>query len=234
MKIGINCGHTASGVGCGAIGHLNESNETRAVGKALMSQLKKLGHTVYNCTNDKASSTNENLSAICNLANKQKLDLFVSIHFNAGGGKGVECFTWKGSQVKEAVNICKEIKNLGFNNRGVKDGSGLYVIKNTNATAILIEVCFVDTKTDADLYKKVGAEAVASAICKAITGKDVVTVGEKFTDTVGHYAKNTIDEIAEMGIMTGTGNNKFEHDKQLTRAEAAIIARNIVRYITGK
>lgn len=234
MKIGINCGHTANGIGCGAVGYLNESNETRAVGKALMSQLKKLGHTVYNCTNDKASSVNENLATIVNLADKQKLDLFVSIHFNAGGGKGVECFTWKGSQVKEAVKMCSELNKLGFNNRGVKDGSGLYVIKNTNATAILIEVCFVDTKTDAELYKKIGPEKIANAICKAITGKDGVTVGKKFTDINNHYAKNTINEVAEMGIMTGTGNNKFEPDKQLTRAEAAIIARNVVRYITGK
>ena len=34
MRIGINCGHTVSGQpGCGAVGRIDESVETRAVGK---------------------------------------------------------------------------------------------------------------------------------------------------------------------------------------------------------
>lgn len=85
MKIGINCGHTVSGQpGCGAVGFINESDETRKVGYKLMEYLKSAGHTVVNCTNDKAASTNENLSKIVAMANAQPLDLFVSIHFNAG------------------------------------------------------------------------------------------------------------------------------------------------------
>ena len=36
MRFGVNCGHTASGVGSGAVGVLNESVETRNVGYALM------------------------------------------------------------------------------------------------------------------------------------------------------------------------------------------------------
>lgn len=47
MVIGINCGHTVSGqLGCGAMGYLNESNETRAVGYELMRLLRAAGHTV--------------------------------------------------------------------------------------------------------------------------------------------------------------------------------------------
>ena len=41
MKIGINCGHTVSGQpGCGAVGFINESDETRKVGYKLMEYLK--------------------------------------------------------------------------------------------------------------------------------------------------------------------------------------------------
>ena len=62
MVIGINCGHTVSGQpGCGAMGYLNESNETRAVGYELMRLLRAAGHTVVDCTDDYASSTSENL-----------------------------------------------------------------------------------------------------------------------------------------------------------------------------
>ena len=61
-----------------------------------------------------------------------------------------------------------QIWKLGFKNRGVKDGSNLYVIKNTRCTAILIEVCFVDNKQDADLYNKLGYTKIAQAIYNAI------------------------------------------------------------------
>ena len=41
MIVGINCGHTVSGtVGSGAVGFLNESNETRRVGYKGMEYLR--------------------------------------------------------------------------------------------------------------------------------------------------------------------------------------------------
>lgn len=175
MKIGINCGHTVSGQpGCGAVGFIDESVETRNVGRALMNLFRQSGHTVIDCTNDYASSTSANLGEICSLANAQSLDLFISIHFNAGGGKGSEVYTYGGQQHAEAVAICNKLHELGFTNRGVKDGSTLYVIRHTNAKAMLIEVCFVDTQSDVDLYHKLGAEKVAAAIYEAITGQKTV------------------------------------------------------------
>lgn len=196
MKIGVNCGHTKSGEGCGAIGFINESDETRKVGYKLMEYLKKAGHTVYDCTNDKAASTNANLSAIVSMANSVPLDLFVSIHFNAGRGKGVECYTYGGKKHAEAVNICRNIYRLGFQNRGVKDGSHLYVIKHTNAKAILVEVCFVDTKSDTDLYELRGADEIAKAICKAIAGQDVAITNNPITETKTEVTPEPLEETA--------------------------------------
>lgn len=59
------------------------------------------------------------------------------------------------------------MSKLGFRNRGVKASSGLYVLNQTKAPAVLIEVCFVDDKDDADLYKK-NKDAVARAILNAV------------------------------------------------------------------
>ncbi len=180
MRIGINCGHTVDGQpGSGAVGYISESTETRKVGSKLMLFLSQAGHTVYDCTNNYAPSTNSNLSQIVNMANKQPLDLFVSIHFNSGGGKGTEVFTYGGKRHKEAVAACDNLHALGFVNRGVKDGSKLYVVRKTNAKAMLIEVCFVDAKTDVDLYKNIGAAGIASAIAKAITGQAITVQTEK-------------------------------------------------------
>lgn len=168
MKIGINCGHTKTGYGTGAVGYINESNETRRVGNAVMDKLKALGHTVVNCTIDKASSNNAYLSRAVELANNTTLDVFVSIHFNAGGGKGVEVYTYEGRQYPDAVKVCENIAKLGFKNRGVKAGSKLYVIRKTKAKSMLIEVCFVDTESDVSLYKEVGVDAIAHAIVEGI------------------------------------------------------------------
>lgn len=173
MRIGINCGHTVSGtIGCGAVKYIDESVETRAVGKRLMTLLRQSGHTVYDCTNDYAPTVSSNLSQIVTMANNQPLDLFVSIHFNSGGGRGTEVFTYGGQKHIEAVNVCNELNRLGFRSRGIKDGSHLYVVRSSHAKAMLIEVCFVDTD-DAELYKKLGADAIARAIRAAIMREKV-------------------------------------------------------------
>lgn len=168
MKFGINCGHTKSGAGSGAVGIINESLETRNVGYALIKMLKNAGHTVIDCTIDKASTQSAYLTQAVNLANRQDLDYFISIHFNAGGGKGIETYTYKGRQFADALEVCQNISALGFKNRGVKAGEGLYVIRKTKAKSMLIECCFVDTD-DANRYKELGASAIAQAIFNAVS-----------------------------------------------------------------
>lgn len=175
MRIGVNAGHTLNGPGSGAVGFINESIETRNVGNALINKLKNRGHEVYNCTIDKAVSQNAYLAQVVEAANRQDLDYFISIHLNAGGGKGTEVYTYEGRQYQDALEVCKNIAELGFNNRGVKAGTGLYVIRKTRAKAMLIEVCFVDSE-DANRYIEVGADCIAEAVYKAITDVNVETV----------------------------------------------------------
>lgn len=165
MRVVINAGHTKFGKGTGANKYLNESTEARKVAYELMKLLADSKHEVLPAVFDR--STN-NLKEAVQISNNANADLFVSIHFNAGGGTGCEAYTWKGSQVAQAVKACSYLNKLGFKNRGVKDGSGLYVIKNTKAPAILIEVCFVDSTADAEHYKLVGYSNVAKAIYNAI------------------------------------------------------------------
>lgn len=165
MKICINAAHTKYGKGTGANGYLNEGIETRKIAYELMKLLADSKHEVIPAVFDRSAN---NLKEAVDLANKEDADLFISIHLNAGGGSGCEAYTWKGKQVAQAVKACSYLKKLGFKNRGVKDGSGLYVIKNTKCTAILIEVCFVDNKADAELFKKVGYTKIAQAIYQAI------------------------------------------------------------------
>jgi len=173
MKIGIDYGHTLRGYDTGAAGNgLKEQDITREVGKIVTSKLRILGHTVIECAIDSANSVNESLSYRVNKANSNNVDLFISLHVNAGGGKGVEIYTYSKETLKEAQGILKNVSALGFNNRGIKDGSNLYVIRNTKAKAMLIELFFIDS-IDVELYKKVGAERLANAIVEGITDKAI-------------------------------------------------------------
>lgn len=232
MRIGINCGHTVSGQpGCGAVGYIDESVETREVGKRVMVLLRQAGHTVVDCTNDYAPSTSSNLGQIVSMANAQPLDLFVSIHFNSGGGHGTEVWTYGGKHHTEAVNVCNALNKLGFVNRGIKDGSNLYVVRRSDAKAILIEVCFVDTKSDVNLYKQLGADRIAQAICTAITGQEVnneenLTMGQYeelkqmiqaqkpmiydyMDDNMPDWAKPTIQKLMDKGFLVGDDEGRL-------------------------
>ena len=187
MKIGVNCGHTLTGAGTGAVGIINESEHTRAVGYTLMDMLRCAGVDVVDCTINKAESKDKYLAEAVALANREDLDWFVSIHFNASAthqGNGVEVYTYEGRQYEDAVEVCKNISELGFKNRGVKAGSGLYVIRKTKAKSMLIEVCFCDNEYDASTYLALGEDKLALAIYDAlkpyvvetaIMGKSVAT-----------------------------------------------------------
>lgn len=175
-KIGIDMGHSLSGAGTGASKYLTEVTENRKIGKELIAMLKEKGYTVINCTVDSATSTDNQLVGIVNKANAQDLDMFISIHLNAGGGAGgTETYIYNGnySGKKSNKSFAKTINDAiasscGFNNRGVKE-AGYYVLKQTKAPAVLVEVCFVDVQGD---KTKLNTSKVAKAMFKAITGVD--------------------------------------------------------------
>ena len=175
MKFGIDLGH---GVGkdCGAVGNIAEETIINAVGSLVISKLKELGHSVVELRPTTANSVNNSLEQRYNKADYYNVDMVVSIHANAGGGKGTEVFTYKGKEVPQARAVLNNLVSLGFTNRGIKDGSNLAMVKRPKATAMLIEVCFVDTQSDVDIYNSLGAEKIANAIVNGLTGQ---SMGEK-------------------------------------------------------
>lgn len=169
MKIILNAGHTKNGAGSGVVGYINESAETRKVANAVKRYLTGKGHTVIIANVDKAESQSAYLKKVVEKANQHAdADLFVSIHFNAGGGYGTECYTYKGKKTAVAVGVCEEMHEHGFRNRGVKDGSEFYVVRKTKMPAVLVEVCFADSLIDWDMYERVGVNKVAQAITRGI------------------------------------------------------------------
>ena len=172
-KYNVHAGHNS--IVPGASKYLNEVTEDRKVKNKVIQLLKAAGHTVYDCTDDSGKTVGANLANIVAKCNKHTVDLDISIHLNAGGGTGAEVFYYTGSaagKTKAAAVSQKVAAALGIRNRGAKSSSGLYVLKNTKATAILVECCFVDSKTD---QGKWNVDKCAAAIVEAITGKAATT-----------------------------------------------------------
>lgn len=166
----------------GAHGYFDEVTEDRKVKDAVIKYLRAAGHTVYDCTDDDGATANANLRNIVAKCNKhEEVAIDISIHFNAsgGGGHGTEVWVWKldrarNAEAIDAANrVVKKLVNLGFTNRGVKENERFYVLKWTNAPAILVEVCFCDNQTDNNLYKKLGPDRIGRAIASGVLGTDI-------------------------------------------------------------
>ncbi len=169
MKYGIDIGHNCP-PDTGARGIRFEDDLTKEVDNLVIAKLKSLGHQVIECKPTKANTVGDSLRKRCAIANINNVELYVSIHFNSFNGQanGTEVFAVSPKGRKIALSVLEEIVKLGFFNRGVKNGSHLYVLRNTNMTAILIECCFVDSRKDMDLYNP---EAMANSIVKGLTGQ---------------------------------------------------------------
>ncbi|BCN32092.1 N-acetylmuramoyl-L-alanine amidase [Anaeromicropila herbilytica] len=118
MRINIHAGHNPDGkVACGAVGLIKESTEARKVVKEVISLLEKKGHTVYECTCNNGTSQADVLKKVVSKSNLHKVELDISVHFNAGrndlkgDGKiaGCEVLVYSDSSkaVKYATNVTR-------------------------------------------------------------------------------------------------------------------------------
>lgn len=171
MKICLDAGHSCPPADTGAVGFLHEDRVTKAVTSRLGKILAK-DHEVLITNPRDGSTVTRSLADRCKQSNDFGADLFLSIHCNAFRTTllpmGTECFASSSIGRNYAVKIEKAIANLGFKSRGVKKNDKLYVIKNTNCPAVLIELFFVDSKFDCGQYALISADGLAKAIAKAI------------------------------------------------------------------
>lgn len=55
-----------------------------------------------------------------------------------------------------------------------------------------------------------------------------------FCDISGHYGEKAILDLQKKGIVNGVDETHFAPDSPIKRADVAIIARNVIRYILGE
>lgn len=157
MKVVISSGHGKHVPGAGEL--IEEVPEARKVVAEVTKCMRALGAEVVEFHDDSSKSQSANLSAIVNFHNGQTRDLDVSVHFNCAGDKptdrpiGTECL-YK-TQGALATKVSKAISGAsGLIDRGAKLRNDLAFLNSTTKAAILVEVCFVDSRPDAQLYQE--------------------------------------------------------------------------------
>lgn len=241
MRINVHAGHNPDGMAAsGAVGLIRESTEARAVKDKLIEKLTAMGHTARDCTCNNGANQQDVLEKIVAACNAQKADLDISIHFNAGASRkvdgnttGTEVFVYSGSSAAApyAQRIVDNIAALGFRNRGVKERSSLYVLRNTVAPAILIECCFVDDPDDVSLYN---ADRMAAAIVAGIAGQATETVADaaklaamsraEFVDWIGLLAD---EDMKKTGILASVTTAQAILESGYGKSELALNALNL-------
>lgn len=154
VQIAISAGHGLYVRGASS-DLMDEVDEARRVVSQLETELADRGVDVRIYWDDVSRSQNENLNRITDWHNDQgPHDLDISIHFNAyeqvSKPMGVEVLYV--TQKTLAAKVSAAIADCGLLNRGAKYRDDLFVLNNTIAPAILIEVAFVDSTTDAEIY----------------------------------------------------------------------------------
>lgn len=224
MHIAIAGGHSANARG--ASGFIDEYDCDRAFVAQLIPAFESQGWHVTDCSND-ADSVNGELAEECRIANGSGADLFIAVHFNAGGGTGTEVWHYPGSSAESyAESVSAELASaLGLRNRGAKATTGLYVLNRTTMPAILIEVCFVDTEQDADAWNATSWDALCGAVVRGLGGdydndnkEDDMGLTEhqdKLLATIYEQVTGTYDPTGR-----GVELNDHDHIKWLGKAAA--------------
>ena len=164
IKIYIDQGHNPSGFNTGAEGNgYYEQDLTYEIGRRLynlLSQNPEFTPRLSRPTPDTILGRNNSGSLVERVrqANSWPADIFISLHNNAAenpNATGNEALIYgPSSTVAHAMgeDILEQLTlTTGLRNRGIVYRPGLYVLKETNMPAILVEMGFISNPVDADL-----------------------------------------------------------------------------------
>ena len=160
-KIFLTAGHRGGTTGANYNG-IKEAEETIWLRNEIASILRKKGVEVE-LDNDNASLSEvvAQINATC-----KPTDICVDLHFNAVGNptaNGTEVlrpFNHNDTEIEVAENLLySTCMVLGTKNRGVKrEGEGthsrLAMLSDVSYNSVLLEVCFISNREDANKYKE--------------------------------------------------------------------------------
>ena len=180
----VDAGHGGRDSGCKG-GGLMEKNLTLAIAKYTAVELANLGATVLMTRKDDSYPTLDERSQ---LANRNRADLFISIHINSPGGNspigGTEIYYHMQDGIAKLLGECimngmqqtAKLPNLGVKSDRKLYRSGLAVLRNSKMTSVLVEVGFITNARDrgkmtSAAFQKGTAQAIAYGVQKFLGAK---------------------------------------------------------------
>jgi hypothetical protein len=195
----------------GASGIIDEVDEARRVVDRIAELFAGRDIDVSVFHDNTSDTQGENLETIVAYHNDQDRELDVSVHFNAytNTSKPMGTEVLYVTQADAAAHVANAIASAGFINRGAKYRDDLYFLNNTEQPAILIEVCFVDSVADTDLYR-----ARFDQICKLIAAA-ILTFLDHRTSTPGGEEVQTEIKASVFGGESDYNVSAYDEDKVL-------------------
>ena len=163
MRICFDYGHGGRDPGATYLGR-RESDDVLRIGAELAQYLRSCGIIVDETrTGDRSVGLWER----GRFENKDRYDYFISFHRNAFRpevASGVETYIYQKGSLKAydlARSIQQVLRQVGFRNRGIKKGN-FYVLRNTRAPALLVEIGFIDNTRDNMIFDQRRQEIVGA------------------------------------------------------------------------
>ena len=150
----IDAGHGGANPGAVYMGR-QEKDDALRLALAVGNLLEQSGvNVLYTRVNDVFDTPLEKAQ----MGNQSGADYFISIHRNAmpipGSASGAEVLVYQdeGGPALLAENISRNLTEAGFADLGVKERPGLIVLRRTQMPAVLVEVGFINTDADNELF----------------------------------------------------------------------------------
>ena len=228
-KVALMCGHgkQVSGAwdsGCSYAGY-TEAGLMLPITKAAVKYLRSKGVTVIS---DADNNNNKNMIADVAWANKQKCDIYVSVHCDyskAPSGVMPLYVSTKGKKLATALNTVIK-SGVPMKSRGICRRTDLYELNQTDMPACILETGAI--KADLNIlkkdYKKYG-ELIGKGICAYLgiteTAKKETTTAAsaakattaKTTETLYRVRKSWNEPTTQVGAYKSLENAKAECDK---------------------
>lgn len=168
-KIVIDPGHGGNDKGNVWSG-IEEKNVNLSIGLKLKSMLQDKGTTVVLTRND---DINIPLSDRVNMINRERPELYISIHqnfFASPGVNGVECYCYRLDEeaLKLGSIISREISSkIGVKNRGTRVGD-YFLLRECKVSGVMVECMYLSGNQDRGKYNEENYKNIAEAIYESI------------------------------------------------------------------
>lgn len=213
MRIALSAGHNVY-VGkyfdCGACRNpYVEADITKETVRRLIPLLQAQGHIVKDVTpyNEKFGHKKDSHVKRCKAVDAFNADLFLDIHVNAGGGRGVEVWVhnMESKSVPYAQKICNNISTIaGIPSRGIKTKPAFWSVSLTKKPAMIIEGAFIDSSD----MEKLDATNYARSIAKAFGKVEKQITKPNISNELYRVRKSWNNPKSQIGAFRNLNNAK--------------------------